>query len=49
MTSMVYIYQKAFTQHLFGVASAAAVVFALSIFGISLIQMYFLRGDVEYS
>jgi multiple sugar transport system permease protein len=49
MTSMVYIYQKTFTQHLFGVASAAAVVFALAIFGISLIQMYLLRGQVEYS
>jgi multiple sugar transport system permease protein len=49
MTTMVYIYQKAFTEYRFGIASAAAVVFALAIFGISLVQIYLLRGQVEYS
>ena len=48
LTTMIYIYQKAFSQHLFGVASAAAVVFALAIFGVSLVQMYLLRTQVEY-
>jgi len=48
LTTMVYIYQKAFSQQHFGPASASAVLFSISIFAIALIQMYILKGQVEY-
>ena len=48
MPTMIFIYQKAFSQNLFGSASAAAIIFALALFAVSLFQMRILRTQVEY-
>jgi len=44
----VYIYRLAFAQNRYGYASAIAVLFAISIFAVSLAQLRILRGQAQY-